>query len=75
VVEFGTSSSSTAGKTCACPSSGWSSRGCGRARSSSLTTWSGTTCGPYLDYVRAPENGYESVTFPVDDGMEISCRL
>jgi predicted O-methyltransferase YrrM len=30
---------------------------------------------PYLDYVRAPENGYENVTFPVDDeGMEISCR-
>jgi predicted O-methyltransferase YrrM len=31
--------------------------------------------GPYLDYVRAPANGYESVTFPVEDGMEISCRL
>ncbi|MBN6053790.1 class I SAM-dependent methyltransferase, partial [Nonomuraea sp. RK-328] len=30
---------------------------------------------PYLDYVRAPENGYRSVTFPVEDGMEISCRL
>jgi predicted O-methyltransferase YrrM len=30
---------------------------------------------PYLDYVRSPENGYESVTFPVGDGMEISCRL
>ena len=30
---------------------------------------------PYLDYVRDPENGYESVTFPVEDGMEISCRL
>ncbi|MEV8631792.1 hypothetical protein AB0395_09060 [Streptosporangium sp. NPDC051023] len=30
---------------------------------------------PYLDYVRAPENGYQNVTFPVEDGMEISCRL
>jgi predicted O-methyltransferase YrrM len=30
---------------------------------------------PYLDYVRASANGYESVTFPVEDGMEISCRL
>jgi predicted O-methyltransferase YrrM len=30
---------------------------------------------PYLDYVREPRNGYQSVTFPVEDGMEISCRL
>lgn len=30
---------------------------------------------PYLDYVRDPENGYQNVTFPVEDGMEISCRL
>jgi predicted O-methyltransferase YrrM len=30
---------------------------------------------PYLDYVREPANGYHSVTFPVEDGMEISCRL
>ena len=30
---------------------------------------------PYLAYVRDPANGYESVTFPVEDGMEISCRL
>ncbi|MGO1055170.1 O-methyltransferase [Crossiella sp. CA198] len=30
---------------------------------------------PYLDYVRDPGNGYQSVTFPVEDGMEISCRL
>jgi predicted O-methyltransferase YrrM len=30
---------------------------------------------PYLDYVRDPRNGYLSVTFPVEDGMEISCRL
>jgi predicted O-methyltransferase YrrM len=27
----------------------------------------------YLDYVRDPANGYASVTFPVEDGMEISC--
>ncbi|MFF1919836.1 O-methyltransferase [Streptomyces sp. NPDC058221] len=31
--------------------------------------------GPYLDYVRDTANGYHSVTFPVDDGLEISCRL
>ncbi|WP_405727794.1 class I SAM-dependent methyltransferase [Streptomyces sp. NBC_01537] len=30
---------------------------------------------PYLDHVRDPANGYRSVTFPVEDGMEISCRL
>lgn len=30
---------------------------------------------PCLDYVRDPKNGYQSVTFPVEDGMEISCRL
>ncbi|MFC8125702.1 O-methyltransferase [Streptomyces sp. NPDC057302] len=30
---------------------------------------------PYLSYVRDPQNGYQSVTFPVEDGMEISCRL
>ena len=29
---------------------------------------------PYLTYVRAPGSGYENVTFPVEDGMEISCR-
>ena len=30
---------------------------------------------PYLDYVRAPDSGYENVTFPDgDEGMEISCR-
>lgn len=28
----------------------------------------------YLDYVRVPDNGYISVSFPVEDGMEISCR-
>lgn len=28
----------------------------------------------YLEYVRHPANGYVSVSFPVDDGMEISCR-
>ena len=30
---------------------------------------------PHLDYVRDPANGYETVTFPVDDGMEVSCRV
>jgi|ERR1700678_813105 predicted O-methyltransferase YrrM len=30
---------------------------------------------PYLAYVRDPANGYESVTFPVEDGMEVSCRV
>jgi predicted O-methyltransferase YrrM len=28
----------------------------------------------YLDYVRDPANGYTSVDYPVEDGMEISCR-
>jgi predicted O-methyltransferase YrrM len=28
----------------------------------------------YLGYVRDPTNGYISVAFPVEDGMEISCR-
>lgn len=27
----------------------------------------------YLEYVRDPANGYISVAFPVEDGMEISC--
>ena len=27
----------------------------------------------YLEYVRRPANGYVSVAFPVEDGMEISC--
>jgi predicted O-methyltransferase YrrM len=27
----------------------------------------------YLEYVRNPSNGYVSVAFPVDEGMEISC--
>jgi predicted O-methyltransferase YrrM len=30
--------------------------------------------GDYLAYVRDPANGYVSVDFPVEDGMEISCR-
>jgi predicted O-methyltransferase YrrM len=30
--------------------------------------------GPYLDYVRDPASGYVSVSFPVEDGMEVSCR-
>jgi predicted O-methyltransferase YrrM len=29
---------------------------------------------PYLDYVRNPEHGYVSVTFPVGDAMELSTR-
>jgi predicted O-methyltransferase YrrM len=29
----------------------------------------------YLSYVRDPANGYESVEFPVEDGLEISCRV
>jgi predicted O-methyltransferase YrrM len=28
----------------------------------------------YLEYVRDPANGYVSVAFPIEDGMEISCR-
>jgi len=31
-----------------------------------------TTLADYLEYVRDPANGYVSVTFPVEDGMEIS---
>ena len=27
----------------------------------------------YLNYVRAPANGYTTTAFPVDDGMELSC--
>ena len=30
---------------------------------------------PYLEHVRDPEKGYESVLFPVEDGLEISCRI
>ena len=30
---------------------------------------------PYLAYVRDPANGYQSTLFPVEDGMEISCRV
>ncbi|TQS44710.1 O-methyltransferase [Cryptosporangium phraense] len=29
--------------------------------------------GDYLAYVRDPANGYVTVAFPVEDGMEISC--
>jgi len=32
------------------------------------------TMANYLDYVRDPANGYVSVAFPVEDGMEVSCR-
>jgi predicted O-methyltransferase YrrM len=31
------------------------------------------TLGEYLGYVRDPANGYVSVEFPVEDGIEISC--
>jgi predicted O-methyltransferase YrrM len=30
---------------------------------------------PYLEYVRDPANGYVTVAFPVEDGMEISVRV
>jgi predicted O-methyltransferase YrrM len=30
---------------------------------------------PYLDHVRDPRNGYVGVEFPVEDGMELSCRV
>jgi predicted O-methyltransferase YrrM len=30
--------------------------------------------GDYLNYVRDPVSGYVNVSFPVEDGMEISCR-
>jgi predicted O-methyltransferase YrrM len=33
------------------------------------------TMADYLAYVRDPANGYVSVPFPVEDGMEISCRV
>jgi hypothetical protein len=28
----------------------------------------------YLAYVRDPAHGYVTIDFPVEDGMEISCR-
>jgi predicted O-methyltransferase YrrM len=31
--------------------------------------------GEYLAYVRDPANGYAGVDFPVEDGMEVSCRV
>ncbi|MFE9707606.1 class I SAM-dependent methyltransferase [Streptomyces sp. NPDC005930] len=34
-----------------------------------------SSVAPYLDHIRNPANGYESVKFPVEDGLEISCRL
>ena len=27
----------------------------------------------YLEYIQNPANGYATVSFPVEDGMEISC--
>jgi hypothetical protein len=29
----------------------------------------------YVAYVRDPAHGYVSVAFPIEDGMEISCKL
>lgn len=29
---------------------------------------------PYVDYVRDPENGYDSVEIPIGDGLELSLR-
>ncbi|WP_285685946.1 class I SAM-dependent methyltransferase [Actinoplanes sp. NBRC 103695] len=34
-----------------------------------------TSMKEYVDYVRDPANGYVSVDFPVEDGMEISSRV
>ena len=34
-----------------------------------------TSVAGYLDYVRDPANGYVSVAFPIEDGMELSCRV
>jgi predicted O-methyltransferase YrrM len=33
----------------------------------------GPAMGDYLAYIRDPANGYVTVAFPVEDGMEISC--
>jgi predicted O-methyltransferase YrrM len=33
-----------------------------------------TSMTDYLSYVRDPANGYVNIAFPVEDGMEISCR-
>jgi predicted O-methyltransferase YrrM len=33
-----------------------------------------TSMKDYVAYVRDPANGYVSVGFPIEDGMEISCR-
>ena len=47
-------------------------------RSSRPARWSPPTTSPtpawpsYLDYIRDPANGYVTVAFPVEDGMEIS---
>jgi predicted O-methyltransferase YrrM len=34
-----------------------------------------TSVAGYLEYVRDPANGYVTVAFPVEDGMEISVRV
>jgi len=33
----------------------------------------GPAMANYLAYIRDPANGYVTVAFPVEDGMEISC--
>ena len=33
-----------------------------------------TSMSDYLTYVRNPSNGYVTTEFPVEDGMELSCR-
>jgi predicted O-methyltransferase YrrM len=33
----------------------------------------GPAMADYLTYIRDPANGYVTVAFPVEDGMEISC--
>jgi predicted O-methyltransferase YrrM len=33
----------------------------------------GPAMADYLAYIRDPANGYVTVAFPVEDGMEISC--
>jgi hypothetical protein len=43
----------------------------GAARGARVSCFSAMT--DYLDYVRAAANGYVSISFPVEDGMEISC--
>lgn len=39
------------------------------------TTLLGDLCQPFLDHVRRPGSGYVSVALPVDDGLELCCRI